>query len=92
MEDNPAMALATRMGGQGGSGTLFGMSMWGILASLLFSSIGYYYLKRGRDQSDTTKIGCGIALLVYSFFVTNTLYIVLIGAGLMAVPSIMERF
>lgn len=92
MEDDPAAAVASRLGGQGGAGTLFGMSMWGMLASLLFSGIGYFYVKRGRDHGDATKIGCGIALLVYPYFVTNALYIALIGAALMAAPYIIEKY
>jgi hypothetical protein len=92
MEDNPAIAVASRMAGQGGSGTLFGLTAWGMIASLLFSGIGYYYFKRGRDQSDAAKMYCGIAMLAYPYFVTNALYIVLIGATLMALPSIIERF
>ena len=92
MEENPAVAIASRMAGQGGSGTLFGLTAWGLIASLLFSGIGYYYFKRGRDQNDTVKIYCGLAMLAYPYFVTNALYIVLIGAVLMAVPSTIERF
>lgn len=92
MDENSALAIAGRLGGQGAPGTLFGMTAWGLIASLLFSGIGYYYFKRGRDQNDTTRIYCGLAMLAYPYFVTNALYIVLIGAALMAVPSIMERF
>ena len=92
MDGNSLTEVVGRIGGQGGAGTLFGMTVWGMLASLVFSAIGYFYFKRGRDASDTTKIGCGIALMVYPYFVTNALYIVLLGTGLMAAPYIIERF
>ncbi len=90
--ESPLVTAARKMGSQGGEGTLFGMSAWGLLASLLFSGIGYFYFKRGRDQSDVVKIGCGVALMVYPYFVTNALYITLLGALLMSVPYIAERF
>lgn len=90
--ENPLLTAAGKMASQGGEGTLFGMSAWGLTASLVFSGIGYFYLKRGRYQGDTLKIGCGVAMLVYPYFVTNALYIVLIGALLMSVPYIVERF
>ncbi|MDD5208328.1 MAG: hypothetical protein PHV36_03000 [Elusimicrobiales bacterium] len=92
MDENSAMAIAGRLGGQGGAGTLFGMTPWGMLASLLFSLIGYIYFKRGREQSDTNKLVCGIAMMLYPYFVTNALYITLIGAALMAAPYISERY
>lgn len=92
MDETTAMAAAAKLGGQGGAGTFFGMTMWGMMASLLFSSIGFYYYKRGRYQNDTNKTVCGIAMLVYPYFVTNALYITLIGAALMAVPYIAERY
>ncbi len=86
------MTAAGRLGGQGAAGTLFGMTMGGMIASLLFSAIGYFYFKRGRDQNDSVMLGCGIAMMVYPYFVTNALYITLVGAVLMAAPFIIERF
>ena len=93
MDKDAVMEVSNRLGAQaGGPGTLFGMSAWGMVASLVFSGIGYYYFKRGRYQSDTVKIGTGIALMVYPYFISNAFYIVLAGAALMAVPYIAERF
>ena len=90
--NDPLMTAAGKMASQGGEGTLFGMTAWGLVASLVFSGIGYYYLKRGRYQGDTLKIGIGVVMLVYPYFVTNALYIALIGGLLMSVPYIVERF
>ena len=92
MDETSIMAAAGRQGGQGGAGTLFGMSAGAMMASLLFSGIGYFYVKRGRDQSDTVKLCTGIALMVYPYFVTNALYIALIGAALMAAPYVIEHY
>lgn len=95
MDTDAVQEISNRLGAHGGAsanGLIFGMSMWGIIASLVFSGIGYYYFKRGRDQSDTIKIGCGIAMMFYPYFVTNAFYIVLLGVALMAAPSIIEKF
>lgn len=90
-EESPVMEAARELAGQGGEGTLFGMTMWGLVAGLLFSGIGYLYYKRGREQGDSAKLGCGVALMLYPYFFTNTWYMVLIGAGLTAAPFVIER-
>jgi len=69
-----------------------GMSMWGMAASGLFSLVGVIYLRQGRAENDVNRICCGLALLVYPFFVTKTVYIVLVGAALTAAPYLMEKF
>ena len=92
MDETSLMGIAGQLGGQGAPGTLFGLTMWGALASLFFSGIGLFYFKRGRCQNDTNKTVCGVAMLLYPYFVTNTLYITLIGLALMAAPYIIERY
>ena len=72
-------------------GTVFGMSMWGMLASLAFSMLGIFYFKRGRSESDIPMMICGAGLLAYTFFISNTLYIVVIGAGLLAAPYFINK-
>lgn len=73
-------------GGSGFGGMLAGFSMWGVLASLLFSGVGFFYFKRGKDNGDMLMLGCGIALLGYSYFVSDILYVILIGSALSALP------
>lgn len=92
MDETSALAIASQLGGQGAPGTIFGLTMWGALASLLFSGIGLFYFKRGRYLNDTNKTVCGVAMLLYPYFVTNALYITLIGLALMAAPYIIERY
>lgn len=92
MDETSALAIASQLGGQGAPGTIFGLTMWGALTSLFFSGIGLYYFKRGRYLNDTNKTVCGVALLLYPYFVTNTLYITLIGLALMAAPYLIERY
>ncbi len=71
---------------------LAGMSMGGIISSLVFSGVGYFYVNRGRAEGNVPKIVCGVALMVYPYFIVNTFYIVLVGAGLAAAPYVMEKF
>ena len=86
------MAIAGKLGGQGAPGTLFGMTMGGMIASLLFSMIGLFYFKRGRSEGDTNMLVCGIVMMLYPYFLTSALYITLIGLVLMAAPYIAERY
>lgn len=92
MDEASVIAAAGQLAGQGAPGTFFGMTMWGMMASLLFSGIGFFYYKRGRYLNDTNKTVCGLAMLVFPYFVSNALYITLIGAALMAAPYIIERY
>jgi len=66
------------------AGAASGFTMWGIIAGVVFSMAGLVYLKIGRKESDFFTIFTGLALLGFPYFVTNTLYIVLIGSAIMA--------
>lgn len=55
---------------------------WG----LLFGSIGLGYLVYGRRQKAAVPLLCGIALVVFPYFVANVWAMVLVGALLLAVP------
>ncbi len=72
-------------------GALFGMSLWGMIASLFFSMIGVYYLKRGKSETDVPMLISGLALITYCFFVSDTVYILLLGIVLMSAPYIIDR-
>jgi len=56
--------------------------LWG----LLFGSIGMGYFIYGKKQGRVTALLSGVALMVYPYFFTNSLLIVLIGIVLMALP------
>lgn len=55
---------------------------WG----LLFGSIGLGYLVYGRRQRAAVPLLCGIALVVFPYFVANAWAMVLVGAALIATP------
>ena len=73
-------------------GVLSGFSMWGILASLLFSGIGLVYFKRGMKENEIPLMAIGAGLIVFPYFITNAFLIFLIGSALTALPWIMEHY
>ena len=56
--------------------------LWGVL----FSSIGLGYFIYGKRQGAPIPLVCGIGLMVFPYFVSNSWAMVLAGAALMAVP------
>lgn len=56
--------------------------IWG----MLFGAIGVGYFMYGKRQAMIMPLVCGIALMVYPWFVSGTLLTVLVGVVLMAVP------
>jgi hypothetical protein len=55
---------------------------WG----LLFGSIGLGFLIYGRKQRAVVPLICGLALMVFPYFVSNSILLVVIGVALMAIP------
>ena len=62
------------------------MTTASLLWGLLFGSIGVGFFIYGKRQSMVVPLVCGLALIVYPYFVTNTWLLLLIGIALMAVP------
>lgn len=56
--------------------------LWG----LLFGSIGLGFFVYGRKQKAAVPMVCGLALMVFPYFISNTIVLVAIGAMLIAVP------
>ena len=56
--------------------------VWG----MLFGAIGMGYFIYGKRQSALLPLVCGVGLMVFPYFVSGTLWMLLIGALLMAVP------
>ena len=62
----------------GGSASVW----WG----MLFGAIGVGYFIYGKKQSMIVPLVCGIALIVYPWFVSGAWLTLIIGVVLMAVP------
>ncbi len=59
-----------------------GVLLWG----LLFSSIGFGLFLYGRKQRAVVPLVCGLALMIYPYFLSNLILLVVIGAVLTALP------
>lgn len=56
--------------------------LWG----LLFGSIGLGFFIYGKRQRAVVPLVSGLVLMVFPYFVTNTVLLVVIGVVLIAVP------
>jgi hypothetical protein len=56
--------------------------LWGVV----FSSIGFGFFLYGKKQSNLIVFLCGILLMAYPYFISNTYLLVLLGLVLMATP------
>ena len=56
--------------------------LWG----LLFGSIGLGSFVYGRRQKTVVPLVCGVALMIFPYFVSNTVLLVILGLALIAIP------
>jgi hypothetical protein len=56
--------------------------LWG----LLFSSIGFGFFLYGRKQRAAVPMVCGLAMMIYPYFIPNVLALITIGIVLAAIP------
>jgi hypothetical protein len=56
--------------------------IWG----MLFGAVGAGYFIYGKRQAMIVPLVCGIALAVYPWFVSGTLWTIIVGVVLMAIP------
>jgi len=62
------------------------MNTSSLLWGLLFGSIGVGFLIYGRKQRAVVPLICGLGLVIFPYFVSNTILLVAIGAVLIAIP------
>ena len=58
-----------------------------LLLGVVFSSIGLGYFIYGKKQQRTMPIICGIALMIYPYFIETTVVLILIGIILCIAPQ-----
>ena len=56
--------------------------LWG----LLFGAIGLGFFVYGKRQRAVVPLVCGLGLMLFPYFVSNTIVLVLVGGVLIAVP------
>ena len=53
---------------------------------ILFSAAGMAFFMYGKKQLSFVPLLCGLALMIYPYFVSGTLSLIGIGATLIAIP------
>jgi len=56
--------------------------LWGVL----FGSVGLGYFLYGKNQKALVPALFGVVLMIFPYFVSSTLLMVVVGLGLMAIP------
>lgn len=62
------------------------MSTSSIFWGLLFGSIGLGFFLYGKKQQAIVPLICGLGLMIFPYFVSNTALLVAIGIALAALP------
>jgi hypothetical protein len=62
--------------------------LWGTV----FGAIGAGYILYGRRQREAIPLLCGIGLAGFTWFVSGTWATLLVGAVLMAIPFVANRY
>lgn len=62
------------------------MGVASLLWSVLFSAVGLGYFLYGKKQTAVVPLVCGVALMIFPYFVSNLWLMLLIGAALCAGP------
>jgi len=57
-----------------------------IIWSLLFGSIGMGFFMYGKKQRAIVPLCSGVALMVFPYFITSIVMLVIIGVALIAIP------
>jgi hypothetical protein len=56
--------------------------LWGVL----FGSVGLGYFIYGKKRNAVVPLACGVGLMIFPYFVSNTVLLVAVGVALLAVP------
>ena len=73
-------SILSAYGVSGGTGG--GINWWYWVANILFGIIGWYAFMHGKREKNYRPMVLGIALMIYPYFVSNTLLTFAIGIAL----------
>jgi hypothetical protein len=62
------------------------MSTSSLLWGVLFGAIGLGFFVYGKRQRVVIPLACGLALMLFPYFISNTILLVAVGVVLMAIP------
>lgn len=68
-----------------------GYTKGSVIAMVFFSIVGLGYLTYGKKSQQLLMVVCGIGLMGYSYFIDGTIYVILIGLALSALPFVLAR-
>jgi hypothetical protein len=68
------------------------MNLAALLWGVLFSAIGLGYFMYGKSQTRLVLLICGLALMIYPYFVSGGWATFLLGVVLTALPWLARRF
>jgi len=57
-----------------------------LFLGLLFGAVGTVYLALAKKEHDVTYLFCGVALIIYPYFIENVLLVILIGIAIAVIP------
>jgi hypothetical protein len=60
--------------------------IWGFL----FSTVGLGFFMYGKKQKSLVPLACGVALMIYPYFMPNAIVLVIVGIILMALPYFID--
>jgi len=92
-KENDLRTTAREISGGAGmlNGLIGGYTKGSIIAIGIFSIIGLGYMTYGKKSQQLLMLICGLALMGYPYWVGGTIYIILIGVALSALPFIFGR-
>lgn len=62
------------------------MTTTSLLLDLIFSCIGLGYFIYGKKQQSSIPLVCGLSLMIFPYFIENTLWMTVIGMVLSVLP------
>ena len=77
--------VETYTGNSLSSGSGGGINVASLIACFIFSSVGFVVFMYGKKMASWRPMIIGIALMVYPYFISNTIAVYLIGFALCAV-------
>ena len=64
--------------------------VYGIVAIIFFSIIGFGYFLYGKKSANYVFLICGIILMVFPYFISNTVYLIITGIVVSVIPLIIK--
>ena len=62
-----------------------------LMLSMLFGSVGLGYLIYGKKAGQLIPLGAGLALMIFPYFISSVMLLIVIGLVLMIVPFVLRE-